>query len=69
MKEGHVCPKCGSNKSGVFDSRTPVARDSVYMGKRIRRRECKTCGFRWVTVELHWHDVQKFIENFGDSAN
>ena len=42
------CPKCKSVWSRVFDSR--------YMGAggegKKRRRECKHCGFRFVTIEV-----------------
>ena len=44
-KCGIICPKCGSSKSLVYDSRK-----RKYFNV-VRRRECKDCGFRYTTVE------------------
>ena len=69
MKDGTVCLRCGCEKSIVYDSRNHPEKNSMYGDFKTRRRKCKECGFKWVTVEIHWHDAQKLIENFGDSAN
>jgi transcriptional repressor NrdR len=44
------CPKCGSEKSKVINSRKHeeyAREESIY-----RRRECLKCGFRFSTYEL-----------------
>ncbi len=44
-EKGLRCPRCGSSKSTVYDSRKKQ-NFSV-----MRRRECKDCGFRYMTEE------------------
>jgi transcriptional regulator NrdR family protein len=39
-----LCPKCGG-KTATVNSRDIV-------GGRRRRRECKTCGYRFTTIEV-----------------
>lgn len=41
------CPKCGSEKSKVTDSRPIGPLDSIY-----RRRKCQECQERWTTYEI-----------------
>ena len=58
LREGHVCPKCGGD-SKIYN----VRQMKNYKGttRRIRRRECTVCGFCWVTVELMFKQVQKYL--------
>ena len=44
-ERGIRCPKCNSPESIVYDSRK---RKNFSI---MRRRECKACGFRYVTEE------------------
>lgn len=45
VERGIRCPKCQSPESVVYDSRKKK-NFSI-----MRRRECKACGFRYVTEE------------------
>lgn len=45
MPRADTCPACGSDKSGVIDTR----RRSLALK---RRRKCIDCGERWTTYEL-----------------
>ncbi len=40
------CPKCGSERTRVIDSRTQDANNSIK-----RRRECSSCAYRFTTFE------------------
>lgn len=40
------CPKCGSDDTRVVDSRSQDASNAVK-----RRRECRSCGYRFTTFE------------------
>lgn len=40
------CPKCGSDKTRVIDSRAQDVNNSIK-----RRRECTSCGYRFTTFE------------------
>lgn len=40
------CPKCGGEDTRVIDSRTQEASNAIK-----RRRECRTCGYRFTTFE------------------
>lgn len=40
------CPKCGCEESKVVDSRPSESNDAIR-----RRRECTSCGFRFITYE------------------
>lgn len=40
------CPKCGSERTRVIDSRAQDASNSIK-----RRRECLSCGYRFTTFE------------------
>lgn len=44
-EKGLLCPRCGGSKSTIYDSRKKP-NFSV-----MRRRECKDCGFRYMTEE------------------
>lgn len=44
-ERGIVCPKCKSPDSRIYDTRK---RKNFSV---MRRRECRTCGFRYVTEE------------------
>ena len=46
------CPNCG-NEGIVYESLTTVEGDIK------RKRKCKFCGHRWVTLEKYLRDVQK----------
>lgn len=50
-KHGVPCPFCGSKKGKVLDSR------SSRYGKR-RKKECLSCGGRFVTYELAFTNVK-----------
>ena len=50
------CPQCGNGDIKVVDSR--VDRNGV-IG---RRRECTSCGYRWVTYEVSEEDLVYFLE-------
>jgi len=45
--DGLECPACGQDGSGVTNSR-------VYNGTIHRRRQCRSCGHRYSTVETHF---------------
>lgn len=59
IDEGHICKKCGSERSEVYETRLVQA----YAWRRIRRRRCIDCGARWVTVEVHMWDVVEHLQN------
>lgn len=40
------CPKCGGDDTRVVDSRTQDVTNAIK-----RRRECRTCGYRFTTFE------------------
>ena len=40
------CPKCGDDDTRVVDSRTQEATNAIK-----RRRECRSCGYRFTTFE------------------
>lgn len=40
------CPKCGGDDTRVVDSRTQEATNAIK-----RRRECRSCGYRFTTFE------------------
>lgn len=40
------CPKCGCSSTRVIDSRAQEASNSIK-----RRRECRSCGYRFTTFE------------------
>lgn len=40
------CPKCGGENTRVIDSRTQDVTNAIK-----RRRECRTCGYRFTTFE------------------
>ena len=40
-----ICPKCRSDSTGVYDSR------STHAGRAIRRRQCTDCSYRFTTIE------------------
>ena len=40
------CPKCGGDETRVVDSRTQEATNAIK-----RRRECRSCGYRFTTFE------------------
>lgn len=40
------CPKCGKDDTRVVDSRTQEATNAIK-----RRRECRSCGYRFTTFE------------------
>lgn len=44
------CPKCGSEKSRVVNSRHNYG--SFIDGSIFRRRECRNCGTRYSTYEI-----------------
>lgn len=44
------CPNCGSNKSFVIDVRQRRFCSGYFPH---RRRECRDCGYRWNTIEVH----------------
>lgn len=48
--DGNYCPKCNSLNSKVVD-----VRPNRY-GLRVRRRQCKSCGKKWNTVEVLYED-------------
>ena len=58
LEEGHICKRCGSDQSFIYDTRETKA----YGFRRIRRRECKECGNRWITCELHFWEVVEDIQ-------
>lgn len=45
--EGCQCPSCGRAESKVIDIRFRPNLKRV-----VRRRQCKSCGCRWNTVEI-----------------
>lgn len=45
-KSGLVCPKCGSVRNDIYNSRKTKEQFC------LRRRECLECGNRWSTVEI-----------------
>lgn len=45
-KSGLVCPKCGSVRNDIYNSRKTKEQFC------IRRRECLDCGSKWGTVEI-----------------
>jgi transcription elongation factor Elf1 len=50
-----TCYSCGGQESRVIDSRGARGREAV-----IRRRQCKTCGVRWTTIERAiWEPLRK----------
>ena len=53
-KGGEICPKCNSYRNS-FASDSRVGADGI----RIRTRECKNCGHRWKTAEIHYKDVKR----------
>lgn len=59
IREGHICPKCDSSDSRIYDVREIEA----YGWRRIRRRECKECKFRWVTCEVMFWDIVEHVQN------
>lgn len=44
------CPNCGCNKTFVIDTRQHKIGAGYFP---FRRRECRDCGYRWNTVEVH----------------
>jgi transcriptional repressor NrdR len=56
------CPKCGSEKSVVKDSR------AVEYGRR-RRRECCHCGFRYTVIEILAEDYKKYKSMLAGEGN
>lgn len=58
IAEGHICKKCGSDQSKVYETREVEA----YGFRKIRRRECKDCGFRWVTTEVYFWDIVEHLQ-------
>ena len=65
IKQGHVCPRCFGDESLV--EKTKVDPRGYYRGWRYRRRRCKECGARWVTVELNYWDFESLIKE-GEGA-
>lgn len=57
---GFVCPKCGSDKTHVCDSRGN--KDSSH---RHRRRFCEVCDHRFSTVEITRAEYEALIGNTG----
>jgi len=45
-----MCPECGED-SVVYDSR------ECFDGSILRRRRCKVCGQRFVTIEKFSHKI------------
>lgn len=46
------CPKC-QDKGAVYDSRPFKNADGL-----VRRRRCKSCGFKWETIELNYDEFK-----------
>jgi len=54
------CPECKTSKSRVvyvrralsFGAGLSLVQDLPRPDLRVRRRECRECGFRWSTLEL-----------------
>lgn len=61
IREGHICPVCESSNSIVYDTTRPDMGTETYKFRRIRRRKCKNCGFKWITIEINWWDVQEYM--------
>lgn len=45
------CPECGQTNARIIDSRLD---DTLSL--RVRRKECKSCGHRWNTIEVTEED-------------
>ena len=55
------CPKCGKDDTRVVDSRTQDATNAIK-----RRRECRSCGYRFTTFE-RCEDPIEVIKSDGTS--
>lgn len=53
------CPKCGSGKSRVKDSRRREAFETVTVH---RKRRCEDCKVHYSTFELTEKDLLEFLE-------
>ena len=51
LPHGAVCQICASENTHVVRSED-----------QRRRRECKKCGHRWTTLELHLADYNRLLE-------
>lgn len=47
LSSKYACPKCSTQRVGVYDSRYNY-KTQVY----ARRRRCKACGHKWQTMEI-----------------
>ena len=55
MEDIRCCRRCGSSKGTVYDSRDEN-------GLTIRRRKCKKCGFKWITIEVDYIELLRLQE-------
>lgn len=55
-----TCPKCGSVDDGVVDSR-PITKFGLAVNRR--RRLCRNCATRFVTIEFSEADLYKVLAN------
>lgn len=55
-----TCPNCWAEDSRVYDVRLEEA-----TGILKRRRECRACGHRWITVEIFQSDYVKLMDRVG----
>ena len=51
---GLVCPSCGAERPGVYDSRPGIA---FGVPAHRRRRRCESCGHKFTTFEIIATDV------------
>lgn len=56
---GIVCPKCGQSGSRCTDSRAKVWHG---IGVIKRGKTCRSCGTRWITVEMTLEDLEQALE-------
>lgn len=47
-RNARVCPKCGQEQSHVEDTRVDKKTQILQ-----RRRVCRSCGTKWMTVEIN----------------
>ncbi|MBP5331182.1 MAG: hypothetical protein J6Y89_04965 [Lachnospiraceae bacterium] len=50
-----ICPKCGM-ETEAYDSRWHYD-EFMPTGYQERRRQCLSCGYRYVTWELYMHET------------
>lgn len=63
MSSALQCPVCKVVKDAVIDSR-PSTRDGEIVIRR--RRKCKSCGFRWSTIEMKVDVLEKIETGLRD---